>query len=54
MHKVSEVFVPGGMPQLTYIQRLNGILENELQHVKDASHKMIVVTGVTKTGKRFL
>lgn len=54
MHKVSEVFVPGGMPHLTYVKRLNGDLEQQLTLIKEGNNKMVVVTGPTKTGKTVL
>lgn len=54
MYKTSEVFKPGGMPELTYIQRLGGELEAKLREIKEGSNKMVVLTGPTKSGKTVL
>jgi predicted AAA+ superfamily ATPase len=51
---VGKVFVPGGMPELTYVPRTERDLERRLAEVKDNLCKLVVVTGPTKTGKTVL
>lgn len=52
--KASDVFVPGGMPQHTYVKREARRLEAEIASVADKSTKLITVTGPTKSGKTVL
>ncbi|HTD67414.1 MAG TPA: hypothetical protein VK846_12875 [Candidatus Limnocylindria bacterium] len=52
--KVSEVFVPGGLPKHTYVPRAERGLEEQLSAVKDNLCKIATVTGATKTGKTVL
>jgi hypothetical protein len=51
---LGRVFVPGGMPDLTYVPRTERDLERRLAEVKDNLCKLVVVTGPTKTGKTVL
>ncbi len=51
---LGKVFVPGGMPDLTYVPRTELDLERRLSEVKDNLCKLVVVTGPTKTGKTVL
>lgn len=51
---LSRVFVPGGMPELTYVPRTERDLERRLAEVEDNLCKLVVVTGPTKTGKTVL
>lgn len=51
---VGRVFVPGGMPDLTYVPRTERDLEKRLAEVKDNLCKLVVVTGATKAGKTVL
>lgn len=51
---IGKVFVPGGMPELTYITRSDRHLEQSLKRVTDNLCKLVVVTGATKTGKTVL
>jgi hypothetical protein len=51
---LGKVFVPGGMPDLTYVPRTERDLERRLAEVKDNLCKLVVVTGPTKTGKTVL
>lgn len=51
---LGRVFVPGGMPDLTYVPRTERDLERRLGEVKDNLCKLVVVTGATKTGKTVL
>jgi len=53
-YRVREIFVPGGMPNLTYVQRREENLESELNDVIDTPNKLITVTGPTKSGKSVL
>ncbi|CAA9560674.1 MAG: hypothetical protein AVDCRST_MAG86-593, partial [uncultured Truepera sp.] len=50
----SKVFVPGGMPRLTYVPRNAIKLEARLRTAVDSLHKLITVTGQTKSGKTVL
>lgn len=51
---LGKVFVPGGMPELTYVPRTERDLERKLAEVEDNLCKLVVVTGSTKTGKTVL
>jgi len=53
-YKTSKVFVPGGMPQLTYVPREAIELESRLSDAVENLHKLITVTGQTKSGKTVL
>jgi hypothetical protein len=52
--KLSEVFVPGGLPELTYNPRSEKHLESNLQKATLNLSKLVIVTGHTKTGKTVL
>ncbi|HLP98638.1 MAG TPA: hypothetical protein VK149_09355 [Sideroxyarcus sp.] len=52
--KASKVFVPGGMPQHTYVNRAERDLETKLKSVSDNLCKLAVLTGSTKSGKTVL
>lgn len=52
--RASRVFVPGGMPQLTYIERTEGEIRKRLEEVKDNLCKLVTLTGQTKSGKTVL
>lgn len=54
MYKTSKVFVPGGMPRLTYVPREAIKLEASLRNAIENLHKLITVTGQTKSGKTVL
>ena len=54
IHKVSQVFVPGGMPELTYVARTERRLEENPRAAKDNLCKLVTVTGMTKSGKTVL
>ena len=49
-----DVFIPGGMPQFTYIPRPALRLEDKLLEIRTRSNKFISVTGNTKSGKTVL
>ena len=51
---MSDVFVPGGLPQHTYIPRGPRGLEERLAQAKDNLCKLVTVTGATKSGKTVL
>ena len=49
--RASQVFVPGGMPKLTYVERSEGEVHGKLESVKDNLCKLVTLTGQTKSGK---
>jgi hypothetical protein len=53
-YKSSQVFVPGGMPQYTYVSRTERRLEQDLGNAKDNLCKLVTLTGATKSGKTVL
>jgi len=53
-YKMSKVFVPGGFPELTYYPRNEYKLESRLKEAKENLCKLIMVTGLTKSGKTVL
>ena len=52
--RTSQVFVPGGFPQITYIPRNEHQLESRVQAAQDNLSKLMVITGATKSGKTVL
>jgi hypothetical protein len=52
--KVTEVFVPGGLPKYTYVARRGRNLEEQLETAKSYLCKIATVTGATKSGKTVL
>ncbi|ECH7436728.1 ATP-binding protein [Salmonella enterica] len=52
--RVSQVFVPGGMPKLTYVERTQGEIREKLESAKDNLCKLVTLTGQTKSGKTVL
>ncbi len=52
--RYTQVFVPGGLPDVTYISRDNFKLEDRLRSATDNLCKLVVVTGQTKSGKTVL
>src|SRR3989338_7426354 len=54
IYNVDDIFVPGGIPELTYVNRAGGELEALLMNVKKGHAKMVTLTGATKTGKTVL
>lgn len=52
--KVSEIFVPGGLPQYTYVSRTDRGLEERIKATIDNLCKITTVTGQTKSGKTVL
>lgn len=53
-YKATQVFVPGGMPQHTYVDRAERDLERKLESVTDNLCKLVTLTGATKSGKTVL
>ena len=53
-YRASQVFVPGGMPQYTYIPRAERRLETRIEAAADNLCKLVTVTGATKSGKTVL
>jgi hypothetical protein len=53
-YRTNQVFVPGGMPTLTYVSRSERNLEEQLQAANDNLCKLVTVTGSTKSGKTVL
>lgn len=54
IYRTNNVFVPGGMPTLTYVSRSERNLEGRVASAKDNLCKLITVTGSTKSGKTVL
>lgn len=52
--RASQVFVPGGMPKLTYVERTEGEIRERLESSKDNLCKLVTLTGQTKSGKTVL
>lgn len=52
--RTNQVFVPGGMPQHTYVARAERELEKKLYGVADNLCKLATLTGSTKSGKTVL
>lgn len=53
-YRMSQVFVPGGMPEHTYVSRMGRRLEERLSAAKEHLCKLVTVTGTTKSGKTVL
>lgn len=53
-YRLGEVFVPGGRPTITYVPRGDMRLEGEVTSYLDNRHKILSVSGPTKTGKTVL
>ncbi|WP_156750684.1 hypothetical protein [Mycobacterium sp. 852013-50091_SCH5140682] len=53
-YKVRQVFVPGGRPTITYVPRGDLRLETEVIDYLESRHKILSVSGPTKTGKTVL
>lgn len=53
-YRTSTVFIPGGMPRITYVSRAARGLEDRLRAVSDNLCKLATVTGATKSGKTVL
>lgn len=54
VYKFSDVFVPGGVPEHTYISRTQHRLEETLRLASQNLCKLVTVTGPTKSGKTVL
>ena len=52
--KISDVFVPGGQPSITYVPRSELQLEQKLQDYLDEGHRILSLSGPTKSGKTVL
>lgn len=52
--RTNKVFVAGGMPDVTYVDRAARNLERDLKAEIAEGHKVICVTGPTKSGKTVL
>jgi len=52
--RANEVFVPGGLPEHTYVERPTLRLEERLGAAADHLCKLVTVTGPTKSGKTVL
>lgn len=53
-YRVSDVFVPGGLPKHTYVARADRNLEDRISGARDNLCKIMTVTGATKSGKTVL
>lgn len=54
MVRASQVFIPGGQPTFTYNPRAELRLEDRLAEYLDDPHKLLSVSGPTKSGKTVL
>lgn len=54
MAKLSDVFISGGQPTVTYNPRSRLHLEDKLDEYLDMGHKILAITGPTKSGKTVL
>lgn len=54
MPRVAEVFVAGGQPRVTYVPRSALELEDKVREYLDTKHKVLSISGPTKTGKTVL
>jgi hypothetical protein len=52
--KLSNVFISGGQPTVTYNPRARLHLEDKLDEYLDMGHKILAITGPTKSGKTVL
>jgi hypothetical protein len=53
-YRASKVFVPGGLPEFTYNPRNKHRLEERLKKVQDNLCKLVMISGLTKSGKTVL
>lgn len=54
IYRTNKVFVPGGLPKLTYNPRKEFNLETRIKKASDNLCKLMMVTGSTKSGKTVL
>jgi len=54
MLKLSDVFVAGGFPDVTYISRNEYQLESTIEDYLDSRYKLLSISGATKSGKTVL
>lgn len=54
IYKLKEVFVPGGQPTITYVDRDHLGLERDLRRALAKGYSIIAITGSTKSGKTVL
>ncbi|MBD2328637.1 hypothetical protein [Alkalinema sp. FACHB-956] len=54
MVRLSDVFVAGGFPSITYISRDEYQLESTVEDYLDARYKLLSISGSTKSGKTVL
>ena len=52
--RVNRVFVPGGMPEHTFIERAEKSIKKRLESAQDNLCKLVTLTGQTKSGKTVL
>ena len=52
--RVTEVFVPGGQPTITYVPRSNLGLEQHVRDYLEERHRILSISGPTKSGKTVL
>lgn len=51
---IEEVFVPGGPPQLTYVDRSELNYENQIRRALRRPHEVLAISGPSKSGKSTL
>jgi len=54
IYRVNQVFVPGGMPEHTFIERVEKSIKSRLESAQDNLCKLVTLTGQTKSGKTVL
>ncbi len=54
MLRVSDVFVPGGFPDVTYVRRNELQLEERVRDYVEERYKVLSLSGPTKSGKTVL
>lgn len=54
MLRLSDVFVAGGFPDVTYISRNEYQLESTIEDYLDSRYKLLSISGATKFGKTVL
>ena len=50
-YRTNQVFIPGGIPQFTYVERAERKIVENIEETKDHLCKIVTLTGQTKSGK---
>ena len=51
VYRANKVFIPGGIPEFTYVERAERKIVESIEETKDHLCKMVTLTGQTKSGK---